>query len=234
MDMDEKRDVTEGAEAIGAKEVMNPREMASWQHRFIAFEGERLIADGSQLEVALKLKTEGAEPALRRGGILIFAGVDGRQIDLHLTGSKLDIERRYGESMQLESAAPVVGEAGAANAGKKSRGRPKLGVVGREVTLLPRHWAWLDTQRGGASATLRRLVDAERKASVDSDSRRASQDRANRFMSAMAGDREGFEEATRALYARNREGFEAASASWATDIRQMAQSMAADAFAVSN
>ena len=114
--------------------------------------------------------------------------------------------------------------------GKKPRGRPKLGVIGREVTLLPRHWAWLDTQRGGASATLRRLVDAERKASVDSDSRRASQDRANRFMSAMAGDREGFEEATRALYASNREGFEAASATWARDIRRMAQSMAADAF----
>jgi len=49
-------------------------------------------------------------------------------------------------------------------------------------------------------------------------------------MSAMAGDREGFEEATRALYASNREGFEAASATWARDIRRMVQSMAADAF----
>ena len=142
----------------------------------------------------------------------------------------MDIERRYGVPPQLESAAPIVGSAEDASTGKKPRGRPKLGVIGREVTLLPRHWTWLDTQRGGASATLRRLVDAERKASVDSDSRRASQDRANRFMSAMAGDREGFEEATRALYASNREGFEAASATWARDIRRMAQSMAADAF----
>ena len=206
-----------------------------WQNRFIAFEGETLIADGSQLEVALRLKKQGAEPALRRGEVLIFAGADGRQIDLHLSGSESDIERRYGGA--TESAAPIVGiggKAAAAGAEKKTRGRPKLGVIGREVTLLPRHWAWLDTQRGGASAALRRLVDAERKASVDSDYRRASQDRANRFMSAMAGDLKGFEEATRALYAGNREGFESASASWAHDIRHIAVSMAADAFSVSD
>jgi hypothetical protein len=207
---------------------------ADWENRFIAFEGETLIADGNQLEVALRLKKQGAEPALRRGEVLIFAGADGRQIDLHLSGSESDIERRYGGA--TESAAPIVGiggKAAAAGAEKKTRGRPKLGVIGREVTLLPRHWAWLDTQRGGASATLRRLVDAERKASVDSDYRRASQDRANRFMSAMAGDLKGFEEATRALYAGNREGFESASASWAHDIRHIAMSMAADAFSVS-
>ena len=206
-----------------------------WENRFIAFEGETLIADGSQLEVALRLKKQGAEPALRRGEVLIFAGADGRQIDLHLSGSESDIERRYGGA--TESAAPIVGiggKAAAAGAEKKTRGRPKLGVIGREVTLLPRHWAWLDTQRGGASAALRRLVDAERKASVDSDYRRASQDRANRFMSAMAGDLKGFEEATRALYAGNREGFESASASWAHDIRHIAVSMAADAFSVSD
>lgn len=201
-----------------------------WQNRFLAFRDDKLIADGNQLEVALKLKAEGAEPALRRGEILLFAGSDGRQIDLHLSGSELDIERRYGAPPQLESASAIVDSAEAASTEKKPRGRPKLGVIGHEVTLLPRHWAWLDTQRGGASATLRRLVDAERKASVDSDSRRASQDRANRFVSAMAGDREGFEEATRALYASNREGFEAASATWARDIRRMAKSMAADAF----
>lgn len=208
---------------------------ADWENRFIAFEGETLIADGNQLEVALRLKKQGAEPALRRGEVLIFAGADGRQIDLHLSGSESDIERRYGAA--TESAAPIVGiggKAAAAGAEKKTRGRPKLGVIGREVTLLPRHWAWLDTQRGGASATLRRLVDAERKASVDSDYRRASQDRANRFMSAMAGDLKGFEEATRALYAGNREGFESASASWAHDIRHIAVSMAADAFSVSD
>ena len=209
--------------------------ITDWENRFIAFEGETLIADGNQLEVALRLKKQGAEPALRRGEVLIFAGADGRQIDLHLSGSESDIERRYGGA--TESAAPIVGiggKAAAAGAEKKTRGRPKLGVIGREVTLLPRHWAWLDTQRGGASATLRRLVDAERKASVDSDYRRASQDRANRFMSAMAGDLKGFEEATRALYAGNREGFESASASWAHDIRHIAVSMAADAFSVSD
>ena len=116
-----------------------------WENRFIAFEGETLIADGNQLEVALRLKKEGAEPALRRGEVLIFAGFDGRQIDLHLSGSESDIERRYGSAAATESAAPIVGAGGMATTvgtEKKSRGRPKLGVIGREVTLLPRHWAW--------------------------------------------------------------------------------------------
>jgi hypothetical protein len=103
-------------------------------------------------------------------------------------------------------------------------------VVGREITLLPRHWEWLDRQRGGASATLRRLVDAERKATVTQDEQRLSQDRTNRFLSAMAGDLAGFEDATRALYAGDRAGFEVASVSWCADIRRVAMQLADAAF----
>ena len=89
-----------------------------WQNRFLAFRDDKLIADGNQLEVALKLKAEGAEPALRRGEILLFAGSDGRQIDLHLSGSELDIERRYGAPPQLESASAIVDSAEAASTEK--------------------------------------------------------------------------------------------------------------------
>lgn len=42
-------------------------EKIDWKNRFLAFKGDKLIADGKQLEVALKLKADGAEPALRRG-----------------------------------------------------------------------------------------------------------------------------------------------------------------------
>lgn len=186
-----------------------------------AFAGDRLLAEGERVEVALSLKQQGAEPQLLRGEILVFAAEDGRQIDLHLSGSDADVARRNSAQPVLESEPTA----------KRGRGRPRLGVVGREVTLLPRHWAWLDTQRGGASATIRRLVDAQRKSSVEIDARRASQDRTNRFLSAMAGDFAGFEEATRALYAGDRPGFVSATKAWSPDVRRVASQLAEQAFA---
>ena len=42
-------------------------------------------------------------------------------------------------------------------------GRPKLGVVAREITLLPRHWDWLAQQTGGASVAIRKLVEEARR-----------------------------------------------------------------------
>jgi hypothetical protein len=91
-------------------------------------------------------------------------------------------------------------------------------VVAREVTLLPRHWEWLADQRGGASAALRRLVDEARRAS-GGVKRRAAQETAYRFMSAMAGDLTAFEEAARALFADDRSRMEQHMASWPQDIR---------------
>jgi hypothetical protein len=101
-------------------------------------------------------------------------------------------------------------------------GRPKLGVVAREVTLLPRHWEWLNAQRGGASVALRKVVDEARRASGDRDRERAARDAAYRFMSAMAGDRRGFEEASRALFAGDRPRFEQHTVAWPEDIRTYA------------
>jgi hypothetical protein len=102
-------------------------------------------------------------------------------------------------------------------------------VVGREVTLLPRHWAWLDEQRGGASAALRRLVDSARRDLSSADLIRNSQDRTNRFLSAIAGNLPGFEEATRALFKSDESRFKAQIRNWPRDVRRYALEFAKDA-----
>jgi hypothetical protein len=110
-------------------------------------------------------------------------------------------------------------------------GRPRLGVVPREVTLLPRHWDWLNSQPGGASVALRKLVESARKAGAGADGVRLAREAADRFMSAMAGNQPGYEEAARALYAGDRVGFERVTASWPADVRDHARGLAATAFA---
>ena len=111
------------------------------------------------------------------------------------------------------------------------RGAPDCGVVGREVTLLPRHWEWLSAQPGGASVALRKLVEQARRENAGRDRARRSQEVAFRFMSAMAGNMAGFEEASRALFAGGRERFEGLTAPWPPDVRDYAARLAADAFA---
>jgi hypothetical protein len=101
----------------------------------------------------------------------------------------------------------------------RGRGRPKLGVVAREVTLLPRHWDWLGAQPGGASVALRKLVEEARRASGDRDRSRAARDAAYHFMAVMAGNLARFEEASRALFADDRRRFVELIAGWPGDIR---------------
>jgi hypothetical protein len=113
----------------------------------------------------------------------------------------------------------------------RGRGRPRLGVVAREVTLLPRHWGWLNQQPGGASVALRKLVEEARRTHRHRDRVRQSQEAAYRFMSIMAGDRPGFEEAARALFAGHHARFDAITGGWPVDIRDHAQRLAAAAFA---
>jgi uncharacterized protein len=115
-----------------------------------------------------------------------------------------------------------------AEAATGGRGRPRLGVVAREVTLLPRHWEWLAAQRGGASVTLRRLVDQARQGDTGA-TRRSAQESAHRFMTAMAGDAAGFEEALRALYAGDAARFDEFTTSWPADVRQHARALAVPA-----
>ena len=111
-------------------------------------------------------------------------------------------------------------------AAKPGPGRPRLGVVGREISLLPRHWEWLEGQPNGASAAIRRLVDAARQREPGSDQIRPSQEAAHRFMTAMAGNRPGYEEALRALYARDRRKFETLIRPWPEDVQEQVRRFA--------
>lgn len=112
-------------------------------------------------------------------------------------------------------------------AAKPARGRPKLGVKSKEVTLLPRHWEWLDGQPGGASATLRRLVEAARKASQDGDQARAAREALHRAMTTLAGDQAGYEEALRLLYRGDEGAFNQIVSAWPSDVSEYLRSLAA-------
>ncbi len=181
---------------------------------FSAFSGDRLLASGPLAEVAIAVKM--ASGNATAAPILIFDDATGRAIDLDLRGSHRDIIARLPQAAAAEVATPP--EA-------RGRGRPKLGVVAREVTLLPRHWDWLNARPGGASVALRKLVEDARRATADTDRQRAARDAAYHFMSAMAGDRPGFEEASRALFAGNAERFADLIATWPADIRSHLQRM---------
>lgn len=175
-----------------------------------AFAGERLLLSGSPLEAALSIKA-----ALKRGEpetILAFDDRTGRQVDFDLRGSDEEIAARLNPQPEITEGT--------------RRGRPKLGVVAREVTLLPRHWEWLAEQPGGASVTLRKLVDAARQSVGPQGSMRQAQEAADRFMSAMLGNQPGYEEASRALYAGDKSRFTALTEQWPHDLRDYARRLA--------
>jgi hypothetical protein len=190
---------------------------------YIAFEGERRIASGDLREVA-----RAARQTLDRrkdAAILVFNARTSAPVELDLRGSVADVLAR----LPAVSAAPAVAEDSDAQV-PRGPGRPKLGVVAREVTLLPRHWDWLATQKGGASVALRRLVDDSRSRSEDRDRIRLAQDSAYRFMSVMAGNRPHFEEAIRALFANDAVRFEQLIAAWPADVRDHTTQLAGQAF----
>ena len=144
---------------------------------------------------------------------LMFDNATGKQVDFDFRGSIDEV---------LAREAP--------NATSRGPGRPRLGVVAREVTLLPRHWEWLTDQPGGASATLRRLVDDARK-NADAKARaRAAAAAAGRIMTALAGDLPNYEEASRALYAYDQARFEELTQEWPVDVRTHLLGLAAPAF----
>jgi uncharacterized protein len=176
---------------------------------FTAFEGVRRFAAGPLVEIAPLIQL--AERAASEP-IAIFSDATGRAIDLDLRGSVEDM-------LAWLAASAKTAEEQAPSNEPRGRGRPKLGVVAREVTLLPRHWDWLNAQPGGASVALRKLVEEARRANGDRDRQRAARDAAYHFMSAMAGNLRDFEEASRALFADDRHRFTALIASWPPDIR---------------
>ena len=192
---------------------------------FTLFDGQRHLASGTLPTVALVGKRAAERGAA--GPILIFENRTGRSVDVDTRGSDEQVRERLsrepGACAPIEDGAPRDADA-PADAGEgappRGRGRPKLGVVAREVTLLPRHWEWLGAQPGGASVALRKLVDEARRKHAQRDERRAAQERAYHFMSAMAGDLPGFEEASRALFVDDAPRFDALVAEWPVDIRR--------------
>lgn len=179
----------------------------SLSHPCTAFAGTRKIAKGALVDVALAVRSLSA--SLNDAAILVFDDASGTVLDLDLRGSTADIIARLTTREVHEAAAPV----------KRPRGRPKLGVVAREVTLLPRHWEWLAAQPGGASQALRRLVDQARRADDGKTARRLAHERTYRFMAAIAGDLPGFEDATRALFAGDLEALARAIKPWPQDVQ---------------
>jgi hypothetical protein len=181
--------------------------------QFTAFRGDQRLASGTLAEVALAVMKVSKKVATEP--IVIFDDTDGRPIDLDLRGTERDILAR----LPLPAAGPDAPADDQAAPEPRGRGRPKLGVVAREVTLLPRHWEWLGAQPGGASVALRKLVEEARRANAERDRSRAARDAAYHFMSTMGGDLPGFEEASRALFADDRRHFGELIAGWPGDIR---------------
>lgn len=174
----------------------------------VAFQDGHLVAEGSRAEVALAVKRLGPEA----DRVLVLVGATGSAVELDLRGEEAEVLAR------LTDAEPP----------RRGPGRPRLGVVAREVTLLPRHWEWLADQPGGASVALRRLIDeARRDGRAD---QRAARDNLYRFMAVAAGNQPGFEEACRALFAGDAARFEAEIAAWPCDLATHARRMAAPAF----
>lgn len=186
---------------------------------YTSFMGHRRIASGPMLTNVLAVKK--VLESRVNDPVLIFDDVTGCFVDVNTQGTDEELAQRYApvdapevEVEQTEEEAP------------RGRGRPKLGVVPREVTLLPRHWDWLATQPGGASVALRKLVEEARRASAAKDQRRQAQERAYNFMTAIGGDLPGFEEAMRALFADELERFKTLLADWPEDVREHAIKLA--------
>jgi hypothetical protein len=168
-----------------------------------AFSGDRLIARGPAAEALSTIKgaTDAGEP------VLTFDAATGKVIDLDLRGSAAEA---------LARLTPTPGPE------KRGPGRPRLGVVAREVTLLPRHWDWLSAQPGGASVALRKLVETALRDGEGPDRARRAKDATYRFITTMAGDRPGYEEAVRRLFEGDAPGFAAATEGWPMDVRSAA------------
>lgn len=181
-------------------------------HTCTAFDGHRLIASGPLAEVALA--TKHAIDAGAAGPVLVFDDQSSLPVEIDFRGTPDDVLSR------LALVAPETDKPTA-----RGPGRPKLGVVAREITLLPRHWDWLAGQPGGASATLRRLVEDARRG--HRERARRSSEALDRFLQAMGGNLPHYEEASRAYWRGERERFEELLRDWPADVRDHARRLAA-------
>jgi len=198
---------------------MKPFHPSTSAASYTAFAGHRCIAAGPLEDVARRIAAR-----TRRGTdepLLVFADVDGAQTDLDPRVVAALARTPAREALPAPPDAPAA----------RSPGRPRLGVVAREVTLLPRHWEWLSAQPGGASVALRKLVDEARRTRAGQDAIRAAQERAYRFLQAIAGNLPRYEEALRALFAGREHDFVETMKGWPADVRAHARRLADGAWA---
>jgi len=197
---------------------MNAAEQTSW----IAFSKGRCVVLGGPREVVTEVKQ--FIDSHKNDVVIVLDARTSETVEVDLRGSLSTILKRV-------PSAPVQSTEvdGGGLAQERTVGRPKLGVTAREVTLLPRHWEWLGTQPGGASTTLRKLVEQALRSGKELDRLRQAQDAAYRFMNVMAGDYPGFEEATRALFASDMERLQQFASKWPRDVRNHALLLAGKA-----
>lgn len=173
---------------------------------FAAFDGHVRVAAGSLAEVAERCKRLlGDRPD---ASPIVYDDATGKPVDIDYRGTVEDVLARL-PGAEADTEVPV----------KRGPGRPKLGVVAREVTLLPRHWDWLASQPGGASVVLRRLVEAASREGAPADRVRQAREAVDRVMFALAGDLPGYEEASRAFHRREAERFDQLIVAWPADVR---------------
>lgn len=195
------------------------------KQRFTAFAGDRLIISGNLKNMILRTKEW-----LERGEndqILIFEDRTGKQVDFDFRGTPDEVLARL-------SSHPLFTSSEGQDKTRPGPGRPKLGVICREVSLLPRHWEWLEEQPNGASAALRRLVDEARKHEPEKERARIAREATGRFMSVMAGNFPGFEEALRALYAQDQKRLKELIRQWPNDIRKHIDRLVKEAVRLEN
>ncbi len=193
-----------------------------------AFRGTQQLATGDLREVARAVWRAAHDRDGASAALLIFDDETGAVVDLEMRGDESDMLAQLDATMAARRPVPaqLTGEADVTPV-SRGRGRPRLGVVAREVTLLPRHWEWLAAQQGGASVALRRLVDDARRTHAGDDRAAASRNAAYQFMHAIAGDLEHFEDATRALFRGDLERFRSIVAQWPGDVGRYALRLAA-------
>ena len=191
---------------------------------YTAFADQQYLIRGDLVQVATQVKKLVDSNDSR--SLLVFVDQNGLQMDLDLRGDLKHVlawieSAKNGSSKIATEPAPTP---------KRAPGRPRLGVVGHEVTLLPRHWQWLKAQPGGASIALRKLVDRARTDNSRLDQVRISKENTFRFMNAIAGNEPGFEEASRALFAGNKNDFYTQTHGWPKDVLDFVSNLASDSW----
>lgn len=191
--------------------------------RLTIFQGHQRLLQADRLTVLRYLQNH---DELHPGGsptpLWVFDDLSGLRLDLNWRSELAPSSPpALLEGAEPAPVSPAAAPMEPASHGRAARavGRPKLGVVSREVTLLPRHWEWLNRQPGGASAALRRLIDDARNAHAEKDSQRAATEATYQFMQAMAGDMPGFDEACRALFAHKQSAFLLQTQAWPDDVQ---------------